>query len=138
MGGSGIFGASGSTGTGGTYGAQSRNPYATSYTPSAVYGGGGAAPAPAPAAALTPQAALGPLGPAAITAAQNTTFGETQLGGVGPIYKKQDSLEPVRCPAQSLSPLPPPGCCCFAGHFICSEHLSLFLLATRGAVVVSH
>ena len=39
--------------------------------------------------------ALGPLGAQAQQAAQNTSFGETQLSGVGPIYKKQDSLEPV-------------------------------------------
>ena len=48
-------------------------------------------PAPAPG----PLQALGPLGSQAQTAAQNTSFGETQLSGVGPIYKKQDSLEPV-------------------------------------------
>ena len=29
-------------------------------------------------------------------AAQNSTFGETQLNGTGPVYKKQDSLDPVR------------------------------------------
>ena len=28
--------------------------------------------------------------------AQNSTFGETQLNGTGPVYKKQDSLDPVR------------------------------------------
>ena len=48
-------------------------------------------PAPAPG----PVQALGPLGSQAQIAAQNTSFGETQLSGVGPIYKKQDSLEPV-------------------------------------------
>jgi hypothetical protein len=51
----------------------------------------GAAPAPAPGPANS--SALGPQG---ARAAQNTSFGETQLTGVGPIYKKQDSLEPVR------------------------------------------
>lgn len=96
------------------YPTQSRNPYATDYSPTTVYigGGGGTAAAPAtgtkgqsfpPAAAApapAPQAsqlvALGPLGPAAAIAAQNTSFGETQFSGVGPIYKKQDSLGPVR------------------------------------------
>ena len=33
---------------------------------------------------------------AAPAAAQNSTFGETQLNGTGPVYKKQDSLDPVR------------------------------------------
>jgi hypothetical protein len=45
--------------------------------------------------------ALGPLGAQAQQAAQNTSFGEMQLSGVGPIYKKQDSLEPV-CAASLL------------------------------------
>ncbi|EIE25001.1 RNI-like protein [Coccomyxa subellipsoidea C-169] len=57
---------------------------------------GGAFPvtAPAPAPTVSALAPLGPLGPAAAAAAQNTSFGETQFTGVGPIYKKQDSLEP--------------------------------------------
>ena len=33
---------------------------------------------------------------AAPAVAQNSTFGETQLNGTGPVYKKQDSLDPVR------------------------------------------
>ena len=32
---------------------------------------------------------------AAPAAAQNSTFGEQQLNGTGPVYKKQDSLDPV-------------------------------------------
>ncbi|KAK9908916.1 hypothetical protein WJX75_004629 [Coccomyxa subellipsoidea] len=86
----------------GTYAAQSRDPYSANYSPTTVYIGGSggygagafppAAPAPAPSAsALAP---LGALGPDAATAAQNTSFGETQFTGVGPIYKKQDSLGP--------------------------------------------
>ncbi len=94
----------------GTYAAQSRDPYSSSYSPTTVYIGGspgtypGAATAAAPRAGTFPPAAapapgplvqLGPLGPAAAAAAQNTSFGETQFTGVGPIYKKQDSLGPV-------------------------------------------
>ena len=58
-------------------------------------------PAPAPG----PLQALGPLGSQAQTAAQNTSFGETQLSGVGPIYKKQDSLEPVSHHRVALFPV---------------------------------
>ena len=81
----------------GTLAAQNNNPYTT---PNVVYvpglsgrstPAGSYAPAPAPG----PVVALGPLGAQAQVAAQNTSFGETQLSGVGPIYKKQDSLEPV-------------------------------------------
>ncbi|CAL8462033.1 g1564 [Coccomyxa elongata] len=93
----------------GTYAAQSRDPYSSSYSPTTVYIGGssgaytGATTAAAPRAGTFPPAAapapgplvqLGPLGPAAAAAAQNTSFGETQFTGVGPIYKKQDSLGP--------------------------------------------
>jgi len=81
----------------GTLAAQNQNPYST---PNAVYvPGTGSRSAPAgsfpPAPAPGPVVALGPLGAQAQQAAQNTSFGETQLSGVGPIYKKQDSLEPV-------------------------------------------
>lgn len=58
-------------------------------------GGNAAGPVAAPVPAPAPLVALGPLGPSAVVAAQNSSFGETQLTGVGPIYKKQDSLEPV-------------------------------------------
>ncbi|CAK0783683.1 hypothetical protein CVIRNUC_006882 [Coccomyxa viridis] len=82
----------------GTLPAQSNNPYSTNTGPSVVYVPGSRAAAPAayypPAPAPGPLQALGPLGSQAQTAAQNTSFGETQLSGVGPIYKKQDSLEP--------------------------------------------
>ena len=82
----------------GTLAAQNNNPY---NTPNVVYVpglSGSSAPAAlfAPAPAPGPVVALGPLGSQAQVAAQNTSFGETQLSGVGPIYKKQDSLEPVR------------------------------------------
>ena len=81
----------------GTLAAQNNNPYTT---PNVVYvPGTGGRSAPAgyypPAPAPGPVVALGPLGAQAQVAAQNTSFGETQLSGVGPIYKKQDSLEPV-------------------------------------------
>ncbi len=81
----------------GTLAAQNNNPY---NTPNVVYvpglsGRSTPAASYAPAPAPGPVVALGPLGAQAQVAAQNTSFGETQLSGVGPIYKKQDSLEPV-------------------------------------------
>lgn len=91
----------------GTYAAQSRDPYSSNYSPTTVYIGGssgaytGATTAAAPRAGAFPPAAApapGPLvqlGPLGAAAAQNTSFGETQFTGVGPIYKKQDSLGPV-------------------------------------------
>lgn len=94
----------------GTLAAQNNNPYTTNTSPSVVYVPGSAgnsrAAAPAafypPAPAPGPVVALGPLGAQAQVAAGNTSFGETQLTGVGPIYKKQDSLEPVSSVLSSL------------------------------------
>ena len=104
--GSGSAAAPGPALTPGPVSAPVAGPLAAAVGPSAF----GAAPAPGPSA----------LGPVAAQAAMNTSFGETQLTGVGPIYKKQDSLEPVR--ALALPPAPAP-CDLLSAVLACGEVL---------------